>query len=264
MKSRNKISAGLALSVTAHAQTLRTCLWHGNDANPCTPALPNPPSGTNRPRPAVKFVADPKIPATLRSLTVTIIIYGVAGVLKRMLVGYDRGPNDVVNLKGLLRPTAQARGKWHSLPRSALNVDDSVVRGFTTGVNIGSSNPNSFSIANTVLSNNTTGLFVQSPAASTGVISGTQVVNSATGITVTGASSSNSATLTVQNAVVANNSTVGILSNGYSNVSVSNTTVANNGVGVKHRAPAHLQHGLPVTGNGTGWMAGGDSQSGST
>ena len=64
------------------------------------------------------------------------------------------------------------------------------------------------------------------------------------------------ANVTVQSSMVANNTTVGILAGSFSAVSVSNTTIANNGIGLEAQsATALLQvSGSTVTGNGTGWM----------
>jgi hypothetical protein len=63
--------------------------------------------------------------------------------------------------------------------------------------------------------------------------------------------------VTVQNSVVVNNGTIGILSGGFSAVMVANSTIAGNGVGLEaQNAGATLQvAGSTLTGNGTGMLA---------
>jgi hypothetical protein len=63
--------------------------------------------------------------------------------------------------------------------------------------------------------------------------------------------------VTIQNSVVANNGTVGILSGGYSAATVGNSTIANNGVGLEAQNTGALLQasGSAVTGNATGWLA---------
>jgi hypothetical protein len=84
------------------------------------------------------------------------------------------------------------------------------------------------------------GIMFQNSAASTGVLNDVQLVNNGNGIVALGTSSTGPATVTVQNSMVANNGTVGILSNGFSAIRVANSTIANSG--------------STVTGNGTGWL----------
>jgi hypothetical protein len=134
---------------------------------------------------------------------------------------------------------------------AALNVQDSVIRGFATGISFQPQAASSFSISGTILYNNTTGVLFQTSTASTGVLSDAHLVNNASGAVVQGASSTSVVSLTVQNGVVANNGTVGLLS---TVVNVSGSTIANNGTGVQAQA------GSTVTGNGSGWIATGGGQ----
>jgi hypothetical protein len=103
------------------------------------------------------------------------------------------------------------------------------------------------------VSNNSTGIRFQSSASSAGVLNDVQLVNNGTGIVALGASSTGPATVTIQNSVVANTSTVGILSGGYSAVMVGNSTIANNAVGIAADEAAITRVGQStVTANGTG------------
>jgi hypothetical protein len=232
-----------ALQLTpAAAQTLRTYVsGAGKDTNPCTFSAP-----CQTLQAALKLTAPGGEIQSLDSAdygyatiaqSVTIIgAHGVAGVLATNVSGItiNAGANDVINLRGLDIDGAGTgvNGILFS-SGAALNVDDSVIRGFTNGVTISSTNPNSFSISNTLISNNSTGVSIQSAAPSTGVLAGTQVTNNATGLIATGVSAAVQATLTVQNSVVTSNSTVGLASNGFSMISVSGSMIANNGVGVE-------------------------------
>jgi hypothetical protein len=250
----------------AQAQTLRTYVsGTGNDTNPCTISAPcrtfQAAITLTSPGGEIQSLDSADYGHVTITQPVTVIgAHGVAGVLATNVSGVtiNAGPNDMINLSGLEIDGAGS-GASGILFNSGgvLNVDDSLIRGFTNGISVSATNPNSFSISNTVVVNNSVGLSVQSSATSTGVLSGVQLVNNATGAAETGAGSSAQATLIIQNSVVANNSAVGLLSNGFSTINVSNTTVANNGVGVEAQGQnAALQlTGSTVTGNGAGWVA---------
>jgi hypothetical protein len=197
---------------------------------------------------------------TINQAVTLLGAHGATGVLAANVSGItiNAGANDVINLKGLDIDGVGSGGNGIQFNSgSTLNIQDSIIRGFASGINITSTSANSFTVSDTVLSNNSIGLSAQSSAPITGVLSGVQVINNASGVVATGANSSSQVLLTVQSSMVANNDTVGILSNGFSTISVSDTTIANNGIGVEaQNAGAVLQlFGSSLTGNTTGWAA---------
>src|SRR5262249_18338994 len=98
------------------------------------------------------------------------------------------------------------------------------------------------SVGDTVVSSNSTGISFQNSATSTGILNAVQLVNNGTGIAALGASSTGSASVTVQNSLVVNNGTIGILSGGFSAVMVANSTIAGNADGLEaQNAGAMLQ-----------------------
>ena len=250
----------------AYGQAMRTYVsGTGNDGNPCT--LANP---CRTLQAALKLTSAGGEIQSLNSAdygyvtinqAVTILgAHGATGVLAANVSGItiNAGANDMVTLKGLeIDGGGSGANGIQFNSGAALNVQDSVIRGFATGISFQPKAASSFSVSGTILSNNTTGILFQTSTASTGVLSDAHLVNNASGAVVQGASSASVASLTVQNGVVANNGTVGLLSNGYSIVNVSGTTIANNGTGVQAQGSnAVLQlAGATVTGNGSGWIA---------
>src|SRR5262249_29933065 len=145
------------------------------------------------------------------------------------------GANDTVNLQGLdIDGAGSGLNGILFTSGASLTVSDSVIRGFTNGINFQSIGSSNLSVGSSLISNNAaTGIMLQNmgSGSAVGILSDVQVVNNGTGISALGTSSAATASLTVQNSVVVSNPTVGILSAGYSTVTVVNSTVANNGVG---------------------------------
>ena len=108
-----------------------------------------------------------------------------------------------------------------------------------------------------LVSNNSTGFRFQNSAINTGVLNDVQLVNNGTGMVALGTSSTGPATVTIQNGVVVNNGTVGIVSGGFSAVMVGNSTIANNGIGLEAQSIGAVLRASEsaVTGNATGWLA---------
>ena len=184
---------------------------------------------------------------------------GTTGVLATSAVTgvtITAGANDIITLQGLEIGGAGSGANGIQFNSGAsLNVQNSVIRGFTNGINFQPSGPSALSVSGTLISNNSTGISFKNAAASTGVLNDVQVVNNGTGIVAFSANNTSLAILTVQSSLVTNNSTVGILSNGLSNVAVSNTTITNNGIGLEAQNTGALLRvsGSTVFGNGTGW-----------
>jgi hypothetical protein len=204
----------------AHGQAMRTYVsGSGNDGSPCTSAQP------------------------CRSLKAALTLTGPGGEIQS-LDSADYGYvtiNQAVTILG-------ARG---------VTGVDTVIRGFAIGISFRPNAVSSFSVSGTTLSNNTTGILFQPTIASTGLLTDTHLVNNASGAVVQGASSASLATLMVQNGDAVNNGTVGLLSNGYSVVNVSGTTIANNGTGLQAQGTGAVLQlaNSTVTGNGSGWLA---------
>jgi hypothetical protein len=250
----------------AYGQSARTYVsGTGNDSNPCTQASPcrtlQAALNLTQPRGEIQSLDSADYGYLTINQAVTLLgAHGATGVLAANVSGItiNAGANDIVTLKGL-EVDGGGSGVNGILFNSgaALSVQDSEIRGFATGISFQPKAASSFAVGSTILSNNTTGILFQTSTASTGVLSDVHLVNNASGAVVQGSSSSSVASLTVQNGVVANNGTVGLLSNGYSSVNVSGTTIANNGTGVQAQGTnAVLQlAGAAVTGNSSGWIA---------
>jgi hypothetical protein len=271
---RRKVVVATALGTTifasihaipAQAQSARTYVSGlGKDGNPCTVTQP---CKTLQAALALTLAGGEIVAldsanygyATINQ-AVSIVSEKAAGVLAASTAGItiSAGANDIINLRGLDIDGAGsgATGIQFSSGQT-LNVQNCVVRGFTTGINFQPTGSSTLLVGNTLISNNSTGINFLNAAAGSGVLNDVQVVNNGTGVVALGTSSTTPATLTVQNSVVAGNSTVGILSGGSSSVWVANSTAANNSVGVEaQNAGALLQvAGSTVTGNATGWLA---------
>jgi hypothetical protein len=173
---------------------------------------------------------------------------GVSGVI------INAGANDVITLRGLDIDGAGAGMNGIQFSSGAgLNVQNCVIRGFANGISFTPTDSSALAVAYTFIANNTTGIGLQTSAAGTGVLNDVQLFANGTGMFVLG-KSTGPAVVAVGNSVIANNSTVGILSNGYSTVSITNSTLANNVVGLEaQNAGALLQiSGSTVAGTGTG------------
>ena len=253
----------LALS-PARAQAMRTYVaGTGTDSGPCTVTAPcrTLQAALNKTLPGGEIQSLDS--ADYGSVTITRAVtilgtHGTAGVLATNVSGItiNAGPSDVINLRGLdIDGGGSGANGILFTSGAALNIDDSVIRSFANGITVSSTNQSSFSINNTSISNNTVGLSVQSSAPSMGVLSGAEVVNNGTGLTASGANASSPINLTIQGSVVANNTTVGVVSGAYSVVTVAGSMVANNGVGLEAVSTTGLLETSrsTVTGNGTGW-----------
>jgi hypothetical protein len=185
---------------------------------------------------------------------------GAAGILATSNlsgVTINAGANDVITLQGLdIDGAGSGVSGIEFYSGASLNIQDSVIRGFTTGINFHPGGSNALSVSRTLISNNSTGINFQSAGTSTAVLNDVQLVNNSTGITALGASTSALANVTIQSSVVANNSTVGVTAGAYSAVSVANSTVTNNFAGLQAQAASSLLQvsGSNVTGNRTAWQ----------
>jgi hypothetical protein len=184
--------------------------------------------------------------------------HGATGVLAANVSGItiNAGANDVVSLRGLeIDGGGSGANGILFTAGAALNIEGTVIRGFATGIGFQPANPSTLSVASTTVLNNTTGVAIQGSAATNSILNDVQLVDNATGLSVAGGSSTRPAIANVQNTLVANNSTDGVLSGGYSSVFVNNSTIANNGVGPQAQSTGALLQvsGSTVAGNGTGW-----------
>lgn len=250
----------------AYAQSKNTYVsGNGDDSNPCTAALPC----LTLQGALAKTAAGGQI-STLNSanygyVTINKAISivngrGATGVLATSGVSgitIGAGSNDSVNLRGLdIDGAGSGAAGIRFNSGASLQIRDSVVRNFTTGIVFQPSGSSTLLVENTVLSGNATGLVFQGTLPIAGALNEVQIVNNQNGIFASGASSAAIARISVRNSLVANNSQIGILSNGFSVITVTETTVANNGVGAQaQNAGAFIElSGSTVVGNATGWM----------
>ena len=270
---RNVLSVVLAVLMTAllqlapaYGQAMRTYVsGTGKDGTACTLANPcrtlQTALGLTRPGGEIQSLDSADYGYVTINQAVTLLgAHGATGVLAANVSGVtiNAGANDVVTLKGLeIDGSGSGVNGIQFNSGAALNVQDSVIRGFAAGIRFQPSSASSFLVSGTILANNTTGVLFQTSSPSNGVLVDAHLVNNGSGAIVQGASSTTVATLTVQNGVVANNASVGLISNGYSVVTASGTTIANNGIGVQAQGSnAVLQlAGATVSGNGSGSIA---------
>src|SRR5262249_11589094 len=101
--------------------------------------------------------------------------------------------------------------------------------------------PSALFVRKTLFSNNSTGIMFQNSQASTGLLNDDPL---------------GSAEVTVQNSVVANNGTIGVLSGRFSAVRLATSTIANNGLGIWAQRTSAVRQVFQstVNGNGTGWL----------
>jgi hypothetical protein len=211
-------------ALPAQAQAMRTFVSGlGKDSNPCTVAAPC----KTLQAALAKTLAGGQISAldsadygnvTINQAVSIVSGHGATGVMATSSVTaitINAGANDVINLQGLDIDGAGSGANGIQFNTGAsLNVQNSVIRGFSNGINFQPNGSSALSVGNTLVSNNSTGLRFQSSAISTGVLNDVQMVNNGTGIVAAGTSGTAPATVAIQNSVVANNSTVGILSGG--------------------------------------------------
>jgi Right handed beta helix region len=253
-------------ALPAQAQAMSTFVSRlGSDSGPCTAAAPC----QTLQRALAKTRAGGQISAldsgNFGSVTinqaVSISGSGATGVLATSGVTgitINAGANDIINLQGLDIDGAGSGANGIQFNTGGLlTIQDSVIRGFSNGINFQPNGSSALSVGNTVVSSNSTGISFQSSATSTGILNAVHLVNNGTGIAALGASSTGSASVTVQNSLVVNNGTIGILSGGFSAVMVANSTIAGNAVGLEaQNTGATLQvAGSTLTGNGTGMLA---------
>lgn len=259
-------TAAALVSMPAHAQSSRTYVSGlGRDNGPCSSNSPcltlQRALSQTLPGGQIYALDSANYGAVTINKSVSIITgRGATGVSVTSNVAgitINAGPNDIVNLQGLhIDGGGTGTNGILFATGASLHIQDSVIRGFTTGIRFQPSGSSTLLLENTLVSNNVSGIEFRSASTSTGLLKDVQVINNASGIVATGGSSSAVANLTVQGSVVANNSTVGILAGSFSAITVSNSTLANNGIAIKaESASALLQvSGSSVTGNGTGWL----------
>ena len=167
------------------------------------------------------------------------------------------GVNDVINLQGLDIDGASSGANGILFNSgAALNVRDSVIRGFGTGVAFQPTGSSALSVSSTLISRNGTGILFQNAATATGVLNDVQLINNGTGLFAQGANSTGPATVTIQNSVAASNSSVAILAGANSSVQVANSTIGNNATGLQTQSSSGLIQVTQstVTANRTGWL----------
>lgn len=254
-------------STLAQAQSMNTYVsGRGSDSNPCSS---NQPCKTLQ-RALAKTATGGQINALdsadygslIINQAVSIISPSSAiGVLASSSVNgitINAGANDIINLQGLeIDGAGSGANGIQFISGAALNIKDSVIRSFTRGINFQPAGSSTLSIVDTLVTNNTEGVALQSSTSDGSVLSSVQLVGNGTALSVIGTNGATPATLTIQNSVVANNLTMGVLSRGNSIVKVTNTTLAYNGVGLQaQNAGAVTQvSGSNVSGNATGWIA---------
>jgi hypothetical protein len=173
-------------------------------------------------------------------------------------VTINAGANDVIILQGLdIDGAGSGVSGIEFYSGASLNLQDSVIRGFTNGINFHPGGSSTLLVSRTLISNNSTGITFRSAGTSTTVLNDVQIVNNSTGITALGASTSALANVTIQSGIVANNSTVGVVAGAYSSVTIANSTITNNFAGLQAQAASSLLQvsGSNVTGNRTAWQA---------
>jgi hypothetical protein len=259
--------AAILFAVPAHAQTTSTYVSGvGSDANPCTAASPcrtlqaavarTAPGGQILPLDSANYGY-----VTIKQAVSILNGRGATGALATSSltgVNINAGAADGITLQGLDIDGAGSTGSGVQFNSGAsLNIQDSVIRGFSNGINFQPSGSSALVVSRTLISNNSTGINLHGAAATTAVLNDVQVVGNGTGLAATGASSTALANVAIQNGVIANNSTVGIAAGASSAVSVASSTITNNAVGLRALAASSQ---LPVsnstlTGNRVAWQA---------
>jgi hypothetical protein len=185
------IATGVGLQA-AQAQSMRTYVSAtGKDGNACTETSPC----RTLQAALAKTLAGGQIYArgsadygylSINKAVSIISGRGAAGVLATSNVSgitINAGANDIVNLQGLAIDGAGTGTNGIIFTSgAALNVKDSVIRGFATGINFQPSAASALSVTGTLLTNNSTGLAFQSTTTSTGVLADVQVINNGNGL----------------------------------------------------------------------------------
>ena len=250
----------------ARAESISTYVsGRGNDGNSCTNSKPcktlqralalTAPGGQINALDSADYGY-----VTINKAVSIVSAKGSTGVLAPSSVSgitINAGATDVVNLQGLeIDGAGSGANGIQFISGAALNVKDSVIRGFNNGINFQPTGASTLSLSHALISNNSTGVAFRSSTAGSNVLDNVQIVGNGTGISVTGTNSATPVNVTIQNSVVANNPSVGVMAGNYSNVTVTNSTLANNGVGLQAQSvSAHLQvSGSSFSGNTTGWV----------
>jgi hypothetical protein len=261
------ILAPCLFAVPAGAQATSTYVSRvGSDANPCTAASPcrtlqaavarTAPGGQILPLDSANYGY-----VTIRQAVSILNGRGATGVLATSSltrVNIQAGANDVVTMQGLDIDGAGSGASGIQFTSGAsLNIQDSVIRGFTNGINFQPRGSGTLLVSKTLLSNNSTGINLHSAAASTAVLDDVQLVNNGIGLAALGASGTAPTSATVQNSLIANNSTAGVVAGAFSAVSVANSTLTSNLVGVQAQAASSTLNlsNTTAAGNKTAWQA---------
>jgi hypothetical protein len=259
------------MSPGAQAQAARTYVsGRGSDANACTPTSPcltlQGALAKTAPRGEIYALDSANFGPAVVNMSVSIIagdgVVGVLGSNGATGVIVSAGANDVVNLQGLEIDGAGSGANGIQLTSGAtLNIRDTVIRGFANGISFQPTSPSTMSVGGTTVLNSGTAINLQSSAASAGIFNDVQLINNGTGLTAIGlpvaGGISAGTTVTIQNSLIANNGTAGVLSGGYSSVFVGNSTVVNNGLGLGAQSTGALLQasGTTVSGNNIGLQA---------
>jgi Right handed beta helix region len=191
---------------------------------------------------------------------VTIASKQAAGILAGSNVSgviINAGSQDVVTLRGLdIDGAGSGSSGIQFTSGAALNIQNCLIRAFVTGIAFTPSGSSALTISGTLIHSNTIGIRFQTSATNTGVLNDVQLFANDTGIVGMGTSAV-PAIIAVEDSLIASNSSVGILSNGYSTISVTVSTIANNGIGLQaQNAGALLQvSGSSIGGAGAAWLA---------
>jgi hypothetical protein len=251
-------------TVPAQAQSTRTYIsGKGNDSNPCTATAPC----MTLQGALAKTLAGGEIYAlnsanygyvTINQAVTIVAGSDVSGVLAPSNVAgitIEAGVNDNVNLRGMdIDGAGSGASGIQFTSGAALNIQDSIIRGFTNGINFQPGSSSTLSVASTLISNNGTGIVFQSAAANVGFLNDVQLINNGTGLDAVGTNGASPVGVTLRDSVVANNSAIGVYSGGSSNVWVSNSTIVYNGTGLEAQNTGAISAtGSTVAGNGTGW-----------
>jgi hypothetical protein len=279
MPQRHKAVLAMLIALCPQAaqaqQVARTYVsGAGNDGNPCTPQHPCVTFQTALARTAPGgeiFVVNSANygPVTIdKAVTITSGDGVVGGILAPGGVGIQiaAGAADVVNLRGLDIDGANS-GSVGVQFRSGgtLNIQNTTVRGFASiGVNVVPSTPATFVVSDTqAINNGVTGIQVAPTGGGiSGVLNrvtatGNGAVSAGAGVYVFGGFSTGPVNVSITGSVLGNNNFYGLGATAAA-VNVNNTSIANNGAGIRADAGAMvLSGGANISGNGTGVIAAG-------
>jgi hypothetical protein len=252
------IAAAIALFhvFPAQAQALRTFVsGQGSDANPCSVAAPcrtfQRAFATTAANGEINVLDSADYGPLTITQGITIIAEGAtAGITAAngaTAININAGPSDVITLRGLdIEGQGSGANGIAFSTGGSLVVQNCVIRGFAiAGIAFTPTTSSALSVSEALVADN--------PSTATGILfrnigSGSvvatlgriEVVNSGTGISVQGSPTSGSTSATIDSSVVANNTAVGILANAPAApafVMVSNSVIANNGVGIQALNP---------------------------